>query len=143
MGRWVGPRAGFSRPAAPQEVELDDMVPWSKVAIMLQTAEEALKAKSTVNATLQLEAASQLASQEQGAKRAEQDSGCLRDELQTLLRAKTALVKELAEVQRQRDFLVSERELLCAQLQVRRAARRPRAPRAPPDAPCRPKGVAL
>jgi hypothetical protein len=119
--------------AAPRELELDDLVPWSKVAIMLQTAEEALRAKSAVSATLQLEAASQ----QHGALRAEEDSGCLRDELQTLMHAKAALVQEMAELQRQRDFLLSERELLCAQLQVRRAAPPAGLPRAA-RAPCHP-----
>jgi hypothetical protein len=99
---------------ASQEVELDDLVPWSKVVIMLETAEEALKAKSSVTALLH-EKEQQL---EQDTFRAEEDSGSLRDELQTLMRAKAQLVQDKAELRRQHDFLLSERELLCAQLQA-------------------------
>jgi hypothetical protein len=106
---------------AKQPMAQEEMVPWSQVQQLLATMQDVLRAKTSVSYELENETK---VLHEKGENlmfeslRADEDSGCLRMELEKLIRAKGQLMQEKAELERQNAFLQSERGLLCEQLQV-------------------------
>lgn len=96
-------------------------MPWSQVQQLMATMQDVLRAKTSVSYELEHEAKVLHEKEEHlmfESLRADEDSGCLRAELEKLIRAKAQLMQEKAELERQNAFLQSERHLLCQQLQV-------------------------